>query len=168
MTVEQLRTPKDVSRVREQMYKDQGGIDPIVQEHIAMSDSVLDHDHDSQHTRAALHRQCNVFEGVLRNSYIRCLRWWTDKPLPDILRNLATYYEKDFTSNPLHPGAMKRGLTEFRKMNVAAQKKLLASFNKPVGINKTEREYEFKKIQKQFSFQEIMVSIDGSTAKSDD
>lgn len=163
---EQLRTPKDVAKTREQMHKKQKGIDPILGELIELSGSVLDHDHDTQYVRGVLHRQCNVFEGRLINSYIRSLKWVSKTPLPEILRNLALYYEQDYSSNALHPGAMRKGLTEFRKLTAQDQNKVLIKLGCVSGNNKVERERQLKKAQKLFSFSEIMKEINGCSEKS--
>ena len=95
---ESLYTQNDVKRVRDELVKKQKGIDPVLKEPFKEV-PCLDHDHTTQHVRAALNRNVNAFAGLVFNAYKRCLHWLTDKPLPDILRNLATYLEQDYSNN---------------------------------------------------------------------
>ena len=59
---EHLYTPADVKRVKDRLAKEQGGIDPILKEPFKET-QVCDHDHTTQHVRAALNRNTNAFEG---------------------------------------------------------------------------------------------------------
>ena len=64
------------------LYNLQNGIDPILKEPFSISGACTDHDHVTQNVRSVLHRQVNAFEGKIQNSYIRCLKWMTDKRDP--------------------------------------------------------------------------------------
>lgn len=154
--VEHLYTPADVKRIRESLYNLQNGIDPILLESIELSGSVLDHSHLTQRCRATLHRQVNAFEGKIQNAYIRCLKWMTDKPLPEILRNLADYYEVDYSKNPIHTGFIKRLCTDFSSLNEAGKKDVLQCMNQQQGANATERKAIFKKalLTKKFTYED--------------
>lgn len=155
---EHLYTPADVKRVRDRLVKEQNGIDPILKEPFKEV-PVLDHSHLTQRVRAALNRNCNAFEGKVANAYVRCLKWLTDIPLPELLRNLADYYEDTdrLTDMPLHPGWIKRVCTDFNSLNEASKKIVLEALNQPPGSNATERKKAFKKavLTKQFTFQGI-------------
>lgn len=126
MELKDLYTTADVAKERKRLYDQQEGIDPILCVPVKFSESVCDHDHDTQHTRAALHRQTNAFEGKVVNAYSRCLKWLTDVPLSVILRNLADYLEKDYTKNPHHPGWLKRVEIDFKKLPAAEQAVVLS------------------------------------------
>ena len=152
-----LRTQEDVKSTRRELFERQQGVDPILNEKIDSSDSVLDHDHTTQHCRAAIHRQSNAFEGLVFNAYKRCLGWLTEDKLPDILRRLANYLEVDYTENPYHPGWMKKAKTRFNKLNAENQRKFLAAFGYESGSNGKDRSLIFGKLikNKEFSFEEI-------------
>lgn len=143
--VSSLHTSTDLLKIRRQLFDKQEGVDPILDEKIDYKDSVLDHDHSTQHCRAALHRQTNAFEGLVTNAHKRCLGWLTDKSLPDILRSLADYLEKDFSKNPYHSGWIKKCLTEFSKLNAAGQKNVLKKLEVSVEGNAASRKLALKK-----------------------
>ena len=134
-----LYSPTDVKTIRKKLYEEQQGVDPILQERIQFSESVMDHDHTSQHCRAALHRQTNAFEGLCFNAYRRCLQWLTDKPLPEILRNLATYLEQDYSDNPYHNGWIKRVTTDFNKLKESEKDQVLELLGQSKGNNSKQR-----------------------------
>lgn len=142
--MQHLYTPKDIKEVRDRMVKEQGGIDPILKEEF--SETVcLDHDHSTQQVRAALNRNVNAFEGKVVNAYTRCLSWLTDTPLPEILRNLADYLERDYSGNPIHSGWLKASQVQFNKLSEGSKKAVLASLGSEVGGNSTERKKLFQK-----------------------
>lgn len=146
--VEHLYNPKDVKRIRDEFVKRQNGIDPILKERFKEV-AVLDHCHSSQHVRAALNRNCNAFEGKVVNAYVRCLKWLTDKPLSEILRNLADYYEDQervMHKNPLHPAWIKRVNIEFNKLTEASKRKILKHLGCEEGANASERKRIFNKL----------------------
>lgn len=153
---EHLYTPADVKRVRDRLAKEQGGIDPILKEPFKET-QVCDHDHVTQHVRAALNRNTNAFEGKVYNAWVRCLRWLSDRPLPEILRNLAEYYEQDYSHNPLHPGFLKRLCTDFASLPESDKKAVLESLGQSQGGNSTERKKLFKTAlnTKKFTFEYI-------------
>ncbi len=138
-----LYTQSEIKEEKTRLYLKQKGIDPIFQEAIALKDSVCDHDHSSQHCRAALHRQTNAFEGLVFNAYKRCLAWVTDKPLPDILRNLATYLEQDYSENALHNGWMKACKVAFNRLNAKQMDSVLTALGRSAGKNLAERKKIF-------------------------
>lgn len=158
---EHLYTPSDVKRVKDRLAKEQNGIDPILKEPFKET-LVCDHDHSTQHVRAALNRNSNAFEGKVWNAYIRCLKWLSDKPLSEILRNLAEYYEQDYSQNPLHPGFLKRLCTDFASLNEAGKKEVLHLMHQPQGSNATERKALFRKalLSKKFTFFEVKELIE--------
>jgi len=151
-----------VKEFKEQLIKAQNGIDPILNE--PFKETVcLDHDHFSQHCRAALNRNTNAFEGLVVNAYKRCLSWLTDKPLPEILRGLALYLEKDYTSNPYHPSFLKKLKTEFNKLSASQQNEVLKSLGSTPGSNPKIRKELFAKIviQRELGYDNILAVING-------
>lgn len=155
-----LFSVQDITRVRELLYKEQKGIDPILKETIALSGSVLDHSHITQRCRAVLHRQSNSWEGLVFNSYRRCMQWVTEKPLPELLRNLADYYEDTERvehTKPYHPGWIKRLCTDFASLNEQEKKDTLEKLGQPTGSNATERKTLFRKalLTRKFSYNTV-------------
>lgn len=144
MKPKSLYNPKDVQEARRELFDKQKGVDPILNEKIAYSDSVQDHDHTSQHCRAALHRQSNAWEGLVFNAYRRCLQWVTDKPLPDLLRNLALYLEQDYSANPYHSDWIKRVTIDYKKLTASQQAEVLNQLGSAGGSNAAERLKLFK------------------------
>ena len=71
-----LYTTKDVQKVREQLYREQEGIDPITKLPIPDKQKVLDHGHSNHYVRAVLHRQTNAVLGKIENLWTRYLSWW--------------------------------------------------------------------------------------------
>jgi len=140
-----LYTPAEIKAFKESQVKKQKGIDPITGEPFKEV-SVMDHCHTTQHCRGALNRNSNAFEGLVSNAYTRCLKWLTDVPLPDILRNLANYLEVDYSNNPYHSGFMKRVKTDFAKLPSKQQDQVLTTLGSPVGKNSKERKELFQKI----------------------
>lgn len=156
MANKNLFTTAEVKEERKRLYELQSRIDPILQKVVEFNDTVCDHDHVSQNTRAALHRQVNAFEGKITNAYIRYLKWLTDKPLPEILRNLADYLEQDYSTNPYHPGWIKRVTTDFRKLKAKEQLDVLAELGYNA-VKPNDRVVTFQKAikSKKFSFEQI-------------
>jgi len=155
-----LYTPADVKKVRESLAVKQKGIDPILNE--TFSDvQVLDHDHTTQHVRAVLNRNTNAFEGLVFNAYKRCLKWMTDKPLPEILRGLAVYLEQDYSQNPYHPDWLKRVTIDFNKLKESSKDSVLIELGTSCGKNALERKKNFSKalMTRKFSYNEIMELI---------
>lgn len=164
-----LYTPTDVRNTREKMLKDQKGIDPILKQPIKLTDSVLDHDHRTQHCRAVLHRQTNAFEGLVFNAYRRCLEWSSQVPLPQVLRGLADYLEQDYSSNPYHPGWIKRVETDFKALNANRQKYVLARMNASTeGTNASVRVAVFKSavLLREFRYAKIRYFIQKSKTEA--
>lgn len=158
--VEHLYTPAEVKRTRDRFVKEQKGIDPILNEPFKET-PVLDHSHSTQHVRAALNRNTNAFEGLVANAYKRCLGWLTDKPLPDILRNLATYLEQDYSANPYHPGFIKRLEVDFNKLKESRKDEVLVKLGYNPEVNSAKRKAVFKRavLTRKFTFPELQVLL---------
>lgn len=121
----------------------QNGIDPITKEPFKET-VVQDHCHITQHCRAALNRNSNAFEGLVTNAYTRCLKWLTDVPLPELLRNLAEYLEVDYSNNPYHTGWQKKVKVAFNKLSAKQQNDVLQYFGSQPGSNPKQRKELFR------------------------
>ena len=90
---------KEIKEFRERMVHKQKGICPLCKHKLNYEEATLDHCHETGHVRAALHRSCNAAEG-------RILHWAGTRSRGDdpvlFIKNLLTYWRKDFTHNPLH------------------------------------------------------------------
>lgn len=145
MTKKSLYTAAEVKAYKEKLIKEQNGIDPILKEPFKET-VATDHCHSTQHIRAALNRNTNAFEGLVTNAWNRCLKWLTDVPLPTILRNLADYYEQDYTHHPYHPGWIKSVKAKFNKLKSAQQDEVLVALGSQKGNNLKDRKEKFAKI----------------------
>lgn len=90
----------DVAKEREDLWRKQNRICPLCQKEITKDQAVLDHNHDSGHVRAVLHRQCNHAEGRILDWIKRTGK--QNDPL-EFLEALVAYWKEDYSKNPLHP-----------------------------------------------------------------
>ena len=156
-----LYTTKDVQKVREHLYEEQGGVDPITGLIIPEKQKVLDHDHSTQYVRAVLHRQTNAVLGKIENLWTRYLSYWYTGTLSDFLRGCADYIEKEHPQNYLHPSFIKKLQTNFNKLNEKQKQLVLLSFGEDVGNNATQRKVLFKKfiLKRTHSMEDILQTI---------
>ena len=156
-----LYTTKDVQKVREQLYKEQEGIDPITKLPIPDKQKVLDHDHSNHYVRAVLHRQTNAVLGKIENLWTRYLSWWFTGTLSDFLRGCADYIEKEHPKEYLHPTFIKSLQVQFNKLNEKQKQNVLSKFNEPNGCNSSQRKLYFKKfiLKRTHSMNEILDTI---------
>lgn len=115
-----VRGSKQIAELREKLIKEQNGIDPITGE--PLRKPVLDHNHDfnSGKCRGVLNSSTNLFEGRVRKIFIKYLMGHTDLSLPEVLRNLADYYEKDLKSMPLHGNHVDSYRKHLNRLNLQA------------------------------------------------
>lgn len=156
-----LYTTKDVQKVREHLYEEQGGVDPITRLIIPEKQKVLDHDHSTQYVRAVLHRQTNAVLGKIENLWTRYLSYWYTGTLSDFLRGCADYIEKEHPQNYLHPSFIKKLQTNFNKLNEKQKQLVLLSFGENAGSNATQRKALFKKfiLKRTHSMEDILQTI---------
>jgi hypothetical protein len=157
-----LYTSKEIAHEKQRLLRLQNGIDPILKILISDSEAVCDHSHESQHIRAALHRQSNAFEGLVFNAYKRCIKWVCDKPLPEVLRNLADYLEKDYSHNPHHSGWIKKIQTKFNTLKEKQKDDVLTNLGYDKQPNGLARKNMFKKaiLSRQFGYPELKLIIE--------
>lgn len=164
---EQLYTTTDVKRVREQLLKEQKGIDPITGLEIPDKQAVLDHDHKTQYVRAVLHRQTNAVLGKLENLWTRYLSWWYTGTLSQFLRGCADYIEKKQPEDYLHPAALKKAQSMFNGLPEGSKRSVLKSLGCPEGNNSTDRKKLFRSVltSRQYSFVELKTMIESEKQK---
>lgn len=141
-----LYNTADVKEVRDKLYEQQKGIDPITGMKIPEDQKVLDHCHKTQYVRAVLHRQSNAVCGKLENLWTRYLGWWYTGTLSDFLRGCADYLEKEHPQEYVHPKWTKKVTAEFNKLTSVQRTAVLAAFTDELGKNDTERKKIFKKL----------------------
>lgn len=140
-----LKNSKEAATCRNEMLKKQKGLDPITKEKI--TDPVLDHNHGSeQEVRAVLDRTVNSFEGKVQNAFLRYIRHLTDKDLPTILRNLADYYEADYSETPIHHTALTVDVNKFKRLTAAQQCSVLESLDVIPESNTKKRANQARKL----------------------
>ena len=103
MSYKQLKQ-SDIKPLREKLYKEQNGICPLLKQKIDIKDTSLDHQHKRLSDpigldgagliRGCIHKQANSAEGKIVNIYKR-LGLNKFILLPNFLRNLADYLERD-------------------------------------------------------------------------
>lgn len=140
-----LFNTKDVAKVREQLYKEQGGIDPITGLEIPSNQKVLDHCHQTQYVRAVLHRQSNAVLGKIENLWKRYLQWWYTGTLSDFLRGCADYLDTEHPKEYLHPAFIKSLQVQFNKLNEKQKQNVLSHYGLEKGCNGNQRKVIFKK-----------------------
>lgn len=89
---------KDIAPLRAKLLAAQGGLCGICGEPVKPTEAVLDHDHATGHVRTVLHRVCNSTEGRIRNWCIR-----SGRDPDEFIKQVAEYWEQDYTANPIHP-----------------------------------------------------------------
>lgn len=120
-----LITPADVKACREALLEKQKDRCAVTGRGLNSKDAVLDHDHDTQHVRGAVHRQINTLIGKIENGHKRYTKWWLDEPLPVLLRFIADYLDGYYENMPYHPKWQQRVRIDFCKLNSEGQKWVL-------------------------------------------
>jgi hypothetical protein len=149
-----LYNPKDVARVRDELFDKQDQKCAITGLAIDKREAVLDHCHSSNHVRAVLHRQSNATLGKIENMWNRYLAWWYPHDLATFLRQCADYLERQHPQEYYHPGWKKDVLASFNKLQALPQMEVLQDLYDAVGLdipvdkknNSTIRKAQFKKL----------------------
>ncbi len=142
-----LKNSKEAAKYRQELLKSQKGLDPIIKEKV--QDPVLDHNHKGeQECRAVLDRTVNSFEGKVQNAFDRYIKHLTDKDLPTVLRNLADYYEQDYTETHIHHTALTVDVKKFKNLPAAQQCSVLESFGVVPESNTAKRANQARKLIK--------------------
>lgn len=123
-----LYNTKDVSEARAKLLKEQNGLDALTKLPLDPKDTVLDHNHDTDTVRGAIHRQANAALGKIENLYKRYLSYWYPGTFRDFLEKAADYIDRDGSHvNPTtyHPSWIKRAQRTFMKQPALTQNEIL-------------------------------------------
>lgn len=157
--VKQLYNQKDINELKEKFWSDNSGYCAMTGEPITLKEAVLDHDHETQFVRGAIHRQANAALGKIENAYNRYISWWYNGTINDFLKDIRNYIsDNEFTKTHLHPHWIKKCNTEFNKLNERSKEVVL----KNMGINGSwsnskQRKESFKKalLSKKHKFKDV-------------
>ncbi|MCU6291933.1 hypothetical protein [Escherichia coli] len=146
-----LKDSKDAANYRNELLKKQNGIDPIINEPITKP--VLDHYHyGNQHCRQVLQNEVNAWEGKVQNSFNRYMKHLTDKPLYEVLRNLADYLERNNSipddEQVIHHTALTVDVNKFKRLPATQQNAILEGLGVVPGSNTTARVKQARKLIK--------------------
>ncbi|HAO2061956.1 TPA: hypothetical protein IHJ80_004936 [Escherichia coli] len=146
-----LKDSKDAANYRKELLKKQNGIDPIIKEPITKP--VLDHYHyGNQHCRQVLQNEVNAWEGKVQNSFNRYMKHLTDKPLYEVLRNLADYLERNNSipddEQVIHHTALTVDVNKFKRLPATQQNAILEGLGVVPGSNTTARVKQARKLIK--------------------
>jgi len=108
----------------------------------------LDHDHVNGHCRKILCAICNGLEGkiynrvniIIKNSDIEFSEW---------VRNLADYWDEDYTENPLHPTHLNQQIKRFSRLSAQEQNQILQEHGVTDCKNQKDRNKEIRKLLKE-------------------
>jgi hypothetical protein len=113
----------------------------------------LDHNHKTGHTREVISQAANSFEGFVNKAFQKYCSKHTELSISEVLKNLADYYQKDYTENPLHHKIiddLKNRLMRFKKSTIIS--KLDKEFN-------TNTLYGSEEITEENSLQKDLVEL---------
>lgn len=147
-----LKNSEDAAKYRKELLSEQKGIDPILK--IKITKPVLDHYHqENQHCRGVLQNEVNGWEGRVQNSFNRCVRHLTDKPLYEVLRNLADYLEKHNNTpeeeQVIHHTALTVDVKRFKALPAKQQIDILEGFGLVAESNVKKRSNQARKLIKE-------------------
>jgi len=91
---------------------------------VTMTDSALDHNHATGMVRGVIDRQANAFMGRIESAYKRLSLEVRQKPLPEMLRAVASFLEQPDT-DVLHPVGARDNIKRFRNSSKDKQLELL-------------------------------------------
>lgn len=119
---------KDVADARAKLLKEQNGFDALTRLPLDPKDAVLDHNHDTDTVRGAIHRQANAALGKIENLYKRYLSYWYPGTFREFLDKAADYIERDgghVDPTLYHPSWIKRAQRAFCKQPAMTQNEIL-------------------------------------------
>lgn len=145
MTIDLYNTA-EVTKVRQQLTKEQDNKCLVTGLEIPPKQHVTDHAHDDeQFVRGILHRQVNAFLGKAENAYVRLIQWWYPNDLPTLMRECADYLEREPDKRYRHPMWIKKINTAFNKLKSSEKDQVLELMGLEKGKNDTERKKIFQK-----------------------
>jgi hypothetical protein len=139
---------KELKEYRENKIPKHGVyIDPIVFEQT--NNLVVDHDHKTGFIREVIDREINQYIGKCEQNFVRFIHWkFPSITLPNLLRNIANYLDKDYTNNPYHPNHAKKMQNKFKVLRKEMQDQILQNAGIEAQKTKELNLKEYKKIIK--------------------
>lgn len=127
--------PQQYKKLRGELIASQNGLCAILRE--PLINPVLDHSHkgceQEGHVRGVLEGIVNLAEGHINKLWKKHLEKNTELTLPEFLRNLADYLDKDVSDNPLHYGILlehKKWISRWKNETIISRiVKMDSSFN---------------------------------------
>ena len=145
MTID-LYTQADIKRIRQLLYEEQQGLCELTKLPVEFKDVHLDHAHDSEQlVRGVLHKAANMSLGKIENIAVRYLYWYP-YTLPEFLRQVADYLEKEKDTRYRHVDWQKRVRVMYNKLNAKQQNKVLTVLGSIEGGNIKSRKELFAKV----------------------
>lgn len=141
-----ILTQKSLQQWKETQFDKQNGICPICKRALpSWNASNGDHSHYSGLMRGLLHVGCNGFEGRIQTLLYRAGLSGAD--WPDVLRNLADYWQQDYSNNPIHPNHVNDMAKKFSRFTRETMLKKFAEEQIPVDqtLTKDQLIKEYKK-----------------------
>lgn len=149
METTDLYSSKDTRITRELLTNEQRNLCAITQLPIQENQHILEHAHDNEmFIRGVTSRQANSALGVCENMWIRYMKWWYPRTLPEFLRELADYIERNEKKPDVrfrHNSWQKKVKTEFNKLSASQQNKVLIALGAIEGSNPAKRKELFSK-----------------------
>lgn len=97
----ELKAIKNTCPVLKVKMKRSGAIRPVL-DHCHSLPSFSDDPSQCGRIRGVISQAANTFLGYVEKYYRKYCEKHTDESLPDILRNLADFLDRDFSENPVH------------------------------------------------------------------
>lgn len=145
MTID-LYTQADIKRIRQLLYEEQQGLCALTKLPVEFSSTHTDHAHDSEQlVRGVLHKAANMSLGKIENIAVRYLYWYP-YTLPEFLRQVADYLEKEKDTRYRHVDWQKRVRVMYNKLNAKQQNKVLTVLGSIEGGNIKSRKELFAKV----------------------
>jgi hypothetical protein len=115
--------PQQYKKTREDLIDSQDGLCAVLR--APLINPVLDHSHkdclQEGYVRGVLESIVNLVEGHINKLWKKHLEKNTELSLPEFLRNLADYLDKDVSDNPLHYGVLlehKKWISRWRNETI--------------------------------------------------
>lgn len=145
MTID-LYTQADTKRIRQLLYEEQQGLCALTKLPVEFSSTHTDHAHDSEQlVRGVLHKAANMSLGKIENIAVRYLYWYP-YTLPEFLRQVADYLEKEKDTRYRHVDWQKRVRVMYNKLNAQQQNNVLITLGSTRGSNPKNRKELFAKV----------------------
>lgn len=157
--VKHLYNQKEINELKEKLWSENEFVCWLTGQPIELREAVLDHDHDTQFVRGAIHRQANAALGKIENAFNRYIAWWYTGDIHDFLKDIREYIsDSEFRKTHLHPHWIKKLNTEFNKLNERNKEQVLRNMGLvETWNNSKQRKESFKKalMSKKYTFNNV-------------